>query len=265
MPAKTSRSNKSGKKKSVRESKFRLPLFEKFERTATYLPALGLLLVIGLLFLNEVGVSVFDLFGSDNDFFAESSEIYDADAALAELFHPAVQYWEPAIYGWAQEVHLNPNIIATIMQIESCGNPYIASGVGAQGLAQVMPSNFQAGDNQLDLNTNVHTGMQILRDCLRWSGDPDFDGHQDRAQNIGLALACYNGGPGMINRSQQNWPDETRSYYDWGTGIWAEASQGQPTSNTLSRWLEAGGVNLCNRALAVQEQFDPIQALVPPS
>ena len=38
---------------------------------------------------------------------------------------------------------LDPDIIATIIQIESCGNPAARSTAGAQGLFQVMPFHFE--------------------------------------------------------------------------------------------------------------------------
>ena len=40
--------------------------------------------------------------------------------------------------GWAEQYSLDPDIIATIMQIESCGDPNAVSSAGAQG---AVPSN----------------------------------------------------------------------------------------------------------------------------
>lgn len=266
MPPKKSNTTSKGKKgKQVRQSTLRIPDLAGIRRAFSYVPALTLLALIAFLFLNQQ-FGLIDLFSSRNPFEDPSAYdgIYDPDAELADLFHPAVQYWEPAIYGWAQEAHLNPNIVATIIQIESCGNPYVASEAGAQGLVQVMPLHFEAGENQLDLNTNVRAGMQHFRDCLRWSADPNFDGVVDKDPDVGVALACYNGGPSVVTIPRSQWYSESQYYYQWGTGLWGEASRGRSSSSTLPRWLQAGGVNLCNQALEVQEQFSPLDALLRP-
>lgn len=262
MPSK--KSSKASKGKQVRQSTLSIPSLAGMRRAFSYVPALTLLALIAFLFANQQ-FGLIDTTSSGDNFEDPKAYggIYNPDVELAGLFHQAVDYWEPAIYGWAQEAHLNPNLVATIIQIESCGNPYAESpGVGAQGLAQVMPQNFQPGDNQLDLNTNIRTGMQIFRDCLRWSADPNFDGVVDQDPDVGVALACYNGGPSVITRPKSQWFSESQYYYDWGTGLWNDASQGRSSSDTLSRWLQSGGINLCNQAIAVQEQFAPLDALI---
>src|SRR5215203_1054565 len=50
---------------------------------------------------------------------------------LSPIFTPEVQYWAPQISKWAAQYQLDPNLIATVMQIESCGAPGVASGSGA--------------------------------------------------------------------------------------------------------------------------------------
>ena len=95
--------------------------------------------------------------------------INNPDAELARLFTREVLYWEDDINRWAKQFNLNPNLVATIMQIESCGDPLALSpGVGAQGLFQVMPLHFSDGENQFDLDTNARAGLNHLSDCLGW-------------------------------------------------------------------------------------------------
>jgi hypothetical protein len=253
------------KEKHVRESQVKVPLMATVKRKLTYV---GLMLIptMVIVVLLDQPLHIGDQLFEENPFLPQQnppSGLYDSDAELAPFFTASVQYWEPAIYGWAQEAELNPNIVATIIQIESCGHPYVSSNVGAQGLVQVMPLNFQDGDNQLDLNTNVRTGMKVFNDCLRWTTNPSFGGNPNASPDVGVALACYNGGPGVISMSRSDWYEESQNYYKWGTGIWQEASQGLTYSNTLNEWINAGGIHLCNRALQAQEQFDPIQALLP--
>jgi soluble lytic murein transglycosylase-like protein len=159
--------------------------------------------------------------------------IRNADAPLASFYTPEVLRWRDAIEGWADQYDLNPNVIAIIMQIESCGDPAVISPAGALGLMQVMPFHFENGENMLNPDTNVRRGMGHLFDCLEFG---DWD--------MGRALACYNGG--FV--SPDNWAAETEAYYYWGTGLWDDVVKGHETSDTLDEWLGAGGQNLCARA-----------------
>ena len=63
-------------------------------------------------------------------------------------------------------------------------------------------------------------------------------------------MACYNGGPSVVSLPYASWPNQTQRYYTWGTTIYADASQGKESSDSLARWLNAGGSSLCNRAAA---------------
>ncbi|MEM6529498.1 MAG: transglycosylase SLT domain-containing protein, partial [Chloroflexota bacterium] len=144
---------------------------------------------------------------------------------------------EDDIVRWSQEYNLDPNLLATVMQIESCGHPTVNSPAGAQGLFQVMPMHFDVGANMLDPDTNAMEGAGVLNDCIGWaSGD------------IGLAMACYNGGPSVIQKNPANWYAEVKRYYAWGVPIYADALVGKNDSETLSRWMNAGGSRLCNSA-----------------
>ena len=152
-------------------------------------------------------------------------------------FTPTVQFWETEIESWGEAWGLDPLLIATVMQIESCGNPNVASPAGAQGLFQVMPYHFDSGENMLDPQTNAARGLAYLsRSYALAEGD------------IALTLAGYNGGHGQITLSMDLWPDETQSYVIWGTGIYQNAKDGDANTPTLIAWLNAGGERLCEQA-----------------
>lgn len=171
---------------------------------------------------------------------AAARPVFSAPASLgmiAPMFSPEVRYWERDISRWAGAHSLDPNLLATVMQIESCGHPTVASSAGAQGLFQVMPFHFSTGENMLDPDTNARRGADFLAYCLDYA-----DG------NVGLALGCYNGGPSVVTRAFETWPAETQRYYVWGTTIYQEASQGVYSSGALQAWLNAGGSGLCQRA-----------------
>ena len=137
---------------------------------------------------------------------------------------------------WAQQYNLDPNLVATVMQIESCGDPQAISSAGAMGLFQVMPFHFLSSDDPFNPDTNAARGLAYLRRSLEAAGgNPD------------LALAGYNGGIGVISRPVSAWADETRRYLYWGSGIYQDAQAGLSQSNRLDEWrAHAGGS--CARA-----------------
>jgi soluble lytic murein transglycosylase-like protein len=160
-----------------------------------------------------------------------------AQLVLSPIFTPSVQYWEDDLLAWSGEHNVDPDLAATVMQIESCGNPSATSSVGAMGLFQVMPFHFEVGEDPYDPDTNANRGLDFLAGGLETSG-----GH------AGLALAGYNGGHSVINRGYDSWAYETQRYYRWGSGIYREASAGWSSSPTLAAWLSAGGASLCQQA-----------------
>lgn len=158
---------------------------------------------------------------------------------ISPIFSAEVQYWADDIVRWAGQHDLDPNLVATVMQIESCGDPSALSIASAQGLFQVMPFHFAAGEQMTDPDTNAARGMAYLREGLRISGG-----------DAGLAMAGYNGGHSVIGRSSSTWANETQRYYVWGSGIYQDVQAGGGQSSTLQSWLNAGGQSLCNQAAA---------------
>jgi hypothetical protein len=166
-----------------------------------------------------------------------SSEVPFMTTTLSPVFTPEVQSWSTEISHWAAEFDLDPNLIALVMQIESCGHPSIRSSAGALGLFQVMPFHFTEGEDPFDPQTNAKRGLSYLARAL------------DLAHGqVDLALAGYNGGHGVIDRDPSDWASETRRYVQWGMGILGDIYQGEFKSTQLDAWLAAGGENLCQRA-----------------
>lgn len=162
-----------------------------------------------------------------------------ADGVLAPFFMPSVQFWGAKIESWAEAHALDPNLVATIMQIESCGDPLAKSSAGAQGLFQVMPLHFSAGEDAFSPEINAARGLAYLQEVYNYANG-----------NIAQTLAGYNGGIGMVNTQPDFWYAETQHYVLWGSGIYADAVAGQTESLTLQRWLAAGGQSLCLQAEA---------------
>lgn len=164
-----------------------------------------------------------------------------AATVLSPVFTPEVQFWANDIGRWAAAHGIgDPNLVAIVMQIESCGFQDALSSAGATGLFQVMPFHFDPGEVMLDPETNAYRGMLFFADLLQ------------RTSDVGLAFAGYNGGPSVMVRSWDTWPNETQRYYRWATGIYQDIQNGHTQSETLQRWLEAGGSSLCQQAAARQ-------------
>lgn len=159
-----------------------------------------------------------------------------AEPRLAPLFTPEVQRWSRQIVAWAQAHGLDPNLVATVMQIESCGDPMARSASGALGLFQVMPFHFGAHEDPLDPEVNARAGLSYLAEALRKANG-----------DVAQALAGYNGGHTVIGQPGR-WTAETRRYVYWGVGIYEDARRGLAQSPRLQEWLAAGGRSLCERA-----------------
>ncbi len=206
---------------------------------------IGFVTTLGIAFLLRPQTrSVYKIVDTNHPLYA-GSPIGDnaSELPLSNVFTPEVQYWATLIRAWAVLYQVDPNLIATLIQIESCGDSLVSSPAGAQGLFQVMPFHFADGEDMLDVQTNARRGMDYLLGGLELS-----DGH------AGLALAGYNGGHGIIDRGWAGWTQETRRYYYWGARIYAEAVSGMGVSPTLQEWLNSGGANLCT--LASQHQAE---------
>jgi hypothetical protein len=148
-----------------------------------------------------------------------------------------VQHWGSAIIRWSEEKDLDPNLAATVMQIESCGFEHAESPSGALGIFQVMPFHFGSQENGLDPETNAAKGLDYLKRALELAqGD------------VKKALAGYNAGHLAIQWEPNTWPEETQRYVYWATGILQDIAEGKETSPTLQAWLEAGGYSLCQQA-----------------
>jgi len=184
--------------------------------------------------LSKVEITITETTGSVENFNSVSGL---GGGNIAPLFTPEVQYWSDNIAKWSNQTGIDPNLIATVMQIESCGDPKAKSSAGAMGLFQVMPYHFKSGENPFKPATNALRGLDYLRRALD---------ARDGAPRLGLA--GYNGGITGASRPESQWANETQRYVYWGTGIYEDAIQGKAHSDRLDEWLGRGGASLCNQA-----------------
>jgi soluble lytic murein transglycosylase-like protein len=156
---------------------------------------------------------------------------------ISPIFTKEIQHWGDDIVHWSNVASIDPNLVAVVMQIESCGDPRALSRSGAIGLFQVMPFHFHFGENPYDPEVNALRGLNYLSRSLQAAnGDPR------------LALAGYNGGIGVISRGEWTWAAETLRYIRYGAPIYEDARSGAATSTALTEWYQKYGRNLCNQA-----------------
>lgn len=166
----------------------------------------------------------------------ETVDFHTPNGNLSPIFTREVQYWGNSIVRWANDHGVDPNLAATVMQVESCGDPKATSRAGAMGLFQVMPVHFQKGENGYQPETNALRGLNYLKRSLDKAGG-----------NARLAMAGYNGGIGVISRGEWSWAAETRRYATYSQ-IYYDASSGATESAALNEWYSKYGAGLCKQA-----------------
>jgi soluble lytic murein transglycosylase-like protein len=106
----------------------------------------------------------------------------------------------------AKKYQLPDSFVRSVMKAESGFQPNAVSPKGAIGLMQLMPETARVlGVDPRDPHQNADAGAQYLRELLaRYENDPD---------QVLLALAAYNAGPGAVDRYHGVPPyRETREY-----------------------------------------------------
>ena len=130
-----------------------------------WLPIALTLLLASTLFWGDIASVVYRGAKTASHLLRGTSEL-----ELAGFFAPSVQHWSGEISHWSARQQVDPRLLATVMQIESCGHPTVISSAGAQGLFQVMPFHFAEGENMLEPDTNARRGGAFLKQCQQAAG-----------------------------------------------------------------------------------------------
>jgi hypothetical protein len=158
---------------------------------------------------------------------------------ISASFTPEIQFWGENIVRWSAAFGLDPNLAATVMQIESCGDPRATSRSGAMGLFQVMPFHFNATDEPYNPETNATRGLAYLKKSLETANG-----------DARLALAGYNGGIGVISRGEWTWPAETKRYVQFGWPMYSATQSIFASNEAVQDWYVKYGASLCRQASA---------------
>ncbi len=129
----------------------------------------------------------------------------------------------PIICKYSEKHNLDPWLVRAIIQVESNFCPTAGSYAGACGLMQLMSATASSlgCHDRYDPEANIAAGTRYLRQMMNMYPN-----------DIRLALAAYNAGPGNVQRYGGIPPfTETRNYVTKVTRIWKDAkAKSQKTS-----------------------------------
>lgn len=199
--------------------------------------ALTIMDVIGL-FTGEISISDFAKKHStilSNDVKTDSSGNHFVKGGLSDPDTPAGAKWLTRhLYSWsgtapkeydqyfldaANKYNVDPRWLKAITAGESSWDQNAVSKAGAKGLMQVMPGNFQPGENPFDPRDNIMAGARVFKDGLDWASrnaGGDFD----------EALRYYNDGVRRGSAENRAYPGRIREKY--------AAMYGAPKNNDAS-------------------------------
>lgn len=168
---------------------------------------------------------------------------------------PVLDPWKPMILAAAAKHHVDPDVLAIMMLVESSGDPQALSPAGAVGLMQIMPKTGESiakernitdftADKLQDPATNIDFGAWYLARQV-----DAFGKDKTQTEKVELAAAAYNGGTNSVQKylaGEKPLSDETTRYKTLVAGMWTERSATEST--TYRTWRERVRTRSAERA-----------------
>lgn len=124
-------------------------------------------------------------------------------------------YFEEA----AKKYDLDPKLLKSVAAAESNWDQNAVSKAGAQGLMQVMPDNFQPGENPFDPHDNIMAGARVMSWAKSKAGD-----------DVEEMLRWYNGGKNRGSKENREYAGRVNEQY---RKIYGSDMPGTSTSNPV--------------------------------
>jgi soluble lytic murein transglycosylase-like protein len=150
--------------------------------------------------------------------------------ATADALTEAARRYDHLIRQYAGEHGVSVDLVRAVIQAESAFNPWAVSAKGAIGLMQLMPATARelGVTDPFHPAQNIRGGVTYLARLLE-----RYD------QDVQLALAAYNAGPGSVERYGNAVPPyrETQAYVKKITGTVSAAAAAPPPA-VIYKWTE---------------------------
>ncbi|MEO1289174.1 MAG: hypothetical protein AAFV93_15530, partial [Chloroflexota bacterium] len=192
--------------------------------------------LIAILLVIPVGMGAFVFFNNGNVASASSEQATNisdtrqvtSNGILSPVFTPTVQQWAEDIAGWTSGTDISPDMFAVVMQLESCGNPTLVSGLFGTD---------NASNTLADSDSQATIAMERLQSAMaRTNGD------------FAMALAVYADGEIVLTQDFAQWTHHARDMFILGRNIYSQTTQGYTSSPDLNSWLQNTGSVLCTQA-----------------
>lgn len=158
---------------------------------------------------------------------SDTPNLLGAYSGAIKSFNPSLsisqaQTLAQSILGFSARYKVDPRLVCAVILAESHFRPSATSRAGAQGLGQLMPSTARGlgVSNAYDPVQNIYGSTRYIRSMLdRVVGKSDWNSLT--FNDLALALAAYNAGPGAVKKHGGIPPyKETRNYVSKVTSIY---------------------------------------------